>query len=494
MKKNTSKIGVLEKIAFAGGEIYGSGGVAIISLLYLWFLLNIIKLPPAIAGAIIMIARFWDALTDPIMGSLSDNTRTKWGRRIPYIFLSGLLIVVALFMLFMPIQGWSSTAGKVAYVIFAHLFYSTISTIFNVPYLSLSSEISENIKERSTMNFVRLAMGMLSTAICYLVISALQSLVVADKATGVAKITETQFSLLVAGVFAVLFAIPVLLTAIFCKERTPLPNEKLKFSFKNILATFKLKCFRRLLLMYVFSFVCNEILASIITIYTFNITGNSGVKILGMPLFTIASMAMLIGAALIMPISFTMLQKKVAKPVIFMCGIPMFIIGAVGLAAFPANTSNPVLIILPLAMCGLGFGMAQMIPWLVFPDIVDVAELKSNDRNPGAYNSTMTFFKKFASGIAVLIVTSVLQICGYNEQLGTNELQPQSAVLGMRLVLGISIPLCLIIAFIGAYMIKITTKKSERIRYFVEKQRACELEMLSEEEAQELECLKKELF
>ena len=71
-----------------------------------------------------------------------------------------------------------------------------------------------------------------------------------------------------------------------------------------------------------------------------------------------------------------------------MCGIPMFIIGAISLAAFPLNSTMPVLIILPLAIAGLGFGMAQMIPWLVFPDVVDVAELKSNDRNPGAYNST----------------------------------------------------------------------------------------------------------
>lgn len=486
--KDKNKIGIVEKAAFAGGEIYGSGGVAILSLLYLWFLITIIKITPGIAGTILMLARFWDAITDPLMGSISDNTRTKWGRRIPYIFASGFLVVLALFLLFMPIQGWDSMAGKVAYVVFAHLFYSTVSTIFNVPYLSLSSEISENVKERSSMNFIRLAMGMLSTAICYLTISALKDLFTEGKING------TQFALIVAAVFSVLFALPILLTAIFCKERTPLPNAKQKFSFKNIAETFKLKCFRRLLLMYVFSFVCNEIIANVIMLYVFNATGGSTVKVLGLTLSTIANMSMLLGAALIMPISFTMLQKKVAKPVIFMCGIPMFIIGAIGLAAFPATSKIPELIILPLAIAGLGFGMAQMIPWLVFPDVVDVAELKTNDRNPGAYNSTMTFFKKFASGFAVLLVGWVLEWFGYDENLATNVLQPESAVLGMRLILGISIPLCLIVAFIGAFRIKITTRKSERIRYFVEKQRDEELETLSEQEKQELESLKKQLF
>lgn len=478
------KIGAGEKAAFAVGEIYGSGGVAILSLLYLWFLVSIIQIPAGIAGTIIMLARIWDAFSDPLMGSISDNTRTKFGRRRPYIFISAFLIIVALFLLFMPIGNWTNLTAKVVYVSFAHIFYSTVSTVFNVPYLSLTSEISENVKERSSMNFLRLALGMASTAICYLLISLFKDTIK----------DPTAFSLVVAGSFSVFFAVPVLLTALFTKERTPLPAQKLKFSFKHFAHTFKLKCFRRLLLMYVFSFVCNEIIANLIMMYVYNVTAGSEQKVLGLSLTAIANMSMLLGAALIMPVSLTMLQKKVAKPFIFMCGIPAFILGTIGLAAFPRDAAIPALIIIPLAVAGLGFGMAQMIPWLVFPDVVDVAELKSNDRNPGAYNGTMTFFKKFSSGIAVLIIGWVLQGMGYDESLGTDALQPESAILGMRIILGAAVPLCLIVAFIGAFLLKINTRKSERIRYFIDKQRAEELESLSEEEKSELEELKKELF
>lgn len=478
------KIGAGEKAAFAVGEIYGSGGVAILSLLYLWFLVSIIQIPAGIAGTIIMLARIWDAFSDPLMGSISDNTRTKFGRRRPYIFISAFLIIVALFLLFMPIGNWTNLTAKVVYVSFAHIFYSTVSTVFNVPYLSLTSEISENVKERSSMNFLRLALGMASTAICYLLISLFKDTIK----------DPTAFSLVVAGTFSVFFVVPVLLTALFTKERTPLPAQKLKFSFKHFAHTFKLKCFRRLLLMYVFSFVCNEIIANLIMMYVYNVTAGSEQKILGLSLTAIANMSMLLGAALIMPVSLTMLQKKVAKPFIFMCGIPAFILGTIGLAAFPCDAAIPALIIIPLAVAGLGFGMAQMIPWLVFPDVVDVAELKSNDRNPGAYNGTMTFFKKFSSGIAVLIIGWVLQGMGYDESLGTDALQPESAVLGMRIILGAAVPLCLIVAFVGAFLLKINTRKSERIRYFIDKQRAEELESLSDEEKSELEELKKELF
>ena len=487
-KNKAGKIGLGEKVAFASGELYGSGGVAIISLLYLWFIVEIIKIPMGIAGTIIMAARIWDALSDPLMGSISDNTRTKWGRRRPYIFVSGFLVVGALFVLFMPVQNIDSLGVRIAYVCFAHILYSTVSTVFNVPYLSLTSEISENVKERSSMNFARLACGMGSTGICYLIISLLK-----DQYT-IGAINANQFSLIIAGVFSVFFSVPIVFSAIMSKERTPLPDEKLKFSFRHLADTFKLKCFRRLLVMYVFSFVCNEIIANIIMIYVYNVTHNSGVEILGMSLSTVANMSMLVGAAVVMPVSLTMLSKKVAKPVIFMCGIPAFLIGTIGLASFPANSSNPVLIVLCLAVAGIGFGMAQMIPWLVFPDVVDVAELKSNDRNPGAYNGTMTFFKKFTSGIAVLVMAWVLELMGYDEQLATGAVQPDSAIIGMRLMLGLVVPLCLIVAFIAAYMLKITTIKSEKVRYFIEIQRAGEMDSLSEEDVVELDNIKKDLF
>lgn len=194
-----------------------------------------------------------------------------------------------------------------------------------------------------------------------------------------------------------------------------------------------------------------------------------------------------------MPIVLIMLNKKVPKPVIYMLGIPMFIAGGIAFAAFPSG-SNPYLLLLPAAVAGIGFGLVQSIPWLTFPDIVDVAELKSNDRNPGAYNGTMTFFKKFASGTAVFLIGISLKGAGYNSLLGTKVLQPDAALTGMRLIIGISVPILLILGFISAYVIKITTKKSERIRYFIDKQRAGELDNLNDDDKAEYEKLAKELF
>lgn len=481
------KIKLGEKIAFCVGEVYGGGGVVLLDAFFFTYATLIAGINPAVVGIIGMVARFWDAFTDPLMGAISDNTRTKIGRRRPYIIASAGLIILGLVLLFMPIMNLSE-GGKIGYLIFAYLLYGVISTIFNVPYLSLTSEISENVKERSNMNMVRLIVSAIAGAVCFLVPDTLIGLL------NDGKVTSTGLCFIVSIGFGLFFGIPTLCTGLFTKERTPLPDSRTKFSFKNFGNTFKLKCFRRLLGMYVFSFTCNAILSNLLIIFCFNVSGGFNPKILGLfGLATAVYVVMLVAAGVMMPLVLIMLNKKVPKPVIMMIGIPLFIIGGVWFAFFPSS-ANPYLMLVPAAIAGVGFGLVQSIPWLTFPDVVDVAELKSQDRNPGAYNGMMTFSKKLASGLAVFLIGVSLEGAGYNSLLKTSALQPASAVTGMRYILGISIPLLLAAAFICAWRIKITTKKSERVRYFIDKQRAGEFDTLTDEERSEFDELAKELF
>lgn len=480
------KIKFGEKVAFCVGEVFGGGGVVLLDAFFFTYATLIIGIDPAIVGTIGMVARFWDAFTDPLMGTISDNTRTKIGRRRPYILASAGLVILGLVLLFMPVMNLSN-GGKIAYLIVMYLLYSTISTVFNVPYLSLTSEISENVKERSNMNMVRLIVSALAGSVCFIVPDTLIGL----KNDG--AISATALCLIISIGFGIFFGIPTLCTGLFTKERTPLPENKAKFSFKNFSNTFKLKSFRRLLGMYVFSFTCNAILSNILIIYCFNVTNGVEIRAMGFRLATLVYMVMLVSAGIMMPIVLIMLNKKVPKPVIYMMGIPLFITAAIIFATFPSS-ANPYLLLLPAAIAGVGFGFVQSIPWLTFPDIVDVAELKSNDRNPGAYNGTMTFFKKFASGIAVFLIGVSLKGAGYNSLLGTDKLQPVAALEGMRLIIGISVPVLLVLGFISAALIKITTKKSERIRYFIDKQRAGELDKLDAADQAEYDKLAKELF
>ena len=105
MENSTKTMRKGERGFFALADFYGGGGQALVGVLYLFFLTNVIGLEPVLAGIVTLISEIWDAISDPLMGVLSDNTRSKMGRRRPYILAGGCLLVVAFALIFLPVRG-----------------------------------------------------------------------------------------------------------------------------------------------------------------------------------------------------------------------------------------------------------------------------------------------------------------------------------------------------------------------------------------------------
>ena len=117
-----------ETFIFASGDMFGGGAQVIIAFFYLIFLTDVIGIRPALAGVVILISKIWDAVSDPLMGIITDNTRSRFGRRKPY-FLAGFFgVILAFILLWFPISSESDLV-IFSYVLFSYLFYSTISTI-----------------------------------------------------------------------------------------------------------------------------------------------------------------------------------------------------------------------------------------------------------------------------------------------------------------------------------------------------------------------------
>ncbi len=96
-------------LAFASTDIFGGGSFNIINFLYPGFLALTVGIPAYWAGVIILVARIWDAITDPIMGVLSDRTRSKFGKRRLYLIIASPLVVLGLFLVFYPFSFESLT-------------------------------------------------------------------------------------------------------------------------------------------------------------------------------------------------------------------------------------------------------------------------------------------------------------------------------------------------------------------------------------------------
>jgi oligogalacturonide transporter len=109
------KLSFWRKVAFGLGDIYGGGSMVVIGFYYLVFLTDVVRINPALAGTVILISKFYDSITDPFEGILTDRTRTRMGRRKPYLMAGIPLVFLSFFLMWYP-TALASEIGRVVFV------------------------------------------------------------------------------------------------------------------------------------------------------------------------------------------------------------------------------------------------------------------------------------------------------------------------------------------------------------------------------------------
>lgn len=414
-----------ERIAFAAGDIFGGGSAALIAVLYMFYLTDVMHISAGWAGTATLIPRIWDAVNNPIMGALSDNTRTRWGRRRPWIVLGAALLVVAMALFWAPIGGWDSQAWKVTWVIVAGLFYTTVSTMIAVPYGSLSSECSTHYDERNAVNILRLLFSTVSSAAATL----LGSTLIRQYTHG--QITDVQLYLAIALGFGVLFALPALLAGLLTRERTTIPEEKTSLSWELLCAPLKLRSFRNLLGLYIAQGLAMDIVQAVVVYYALYVVKANVTVFLG---------AFIVVNLIAFPVV-NALVKRISKATIYRALLPLAVLAAAGVAMYPADGSSLGVYLfgglLAVGMCG-----SILMPWVMFPDMMDDAELRTGQRDAGIYSGLMTLIRGVASALALLIIGWTLELTGYTRpEQGSygSSAQPASVQIGIRLNLGLGV-------------------------------------------------------
>ena len=140
MEKLTKRI----KFGFGIGDLGGNLFFTIIGFYLLYYLTDVVNLSPALAGTVLMIGKIWDALTDPLTGFLSDRTRTRWGRRRPYMFVGSFGIILGMVLLF-TVPSINDQNKLFWLMVFYFCFLSTAYTLVNIPYTALLPELTADL-------------------------------------------------------------------------------------------------------------------------------------------------------------------------------------------------------------------------------------------------------------------------------------------------------------------------------------------------------------
>jgi len=370
------------KIAFGVGDIYGGGSFNIINFLYAFYLANILGLPTKWAAAIMMVARLWDAVSDPLMGFITDNTRTRLGRRKPY-FIAGIpLIVVSMAWVWYPLAT-ESMALRVLFAASGYIFYNTVTTLVMVPYMSMAAEISLDYYERNAINTVRMMFSLGSSLMCALVPLAIVKFVF--ERTG----SYQSGYLAMALAIGLVFALPYLAVVLGTEERADFSSAPpRKDWWVPMLNSFRVRSFRLLIVVYLAVFVSLDLIT---TSFQFYMT-----YVLRRPDEFAPVLGVLIVVEIIAALFTAPVVRRTNKAAATIGGCALWML--TGLATLLVGPDSPgYAVYLVAAVMGAAMAFPVVLLNSLFADVSDVGELYFGSRVEGTFSGVQTFVRKVAS-------------------------------------------------------------------------------------------------
>ncbi|MCL2007177.1 MAG: MFS transporter [Treponema sp.] len=441
---NTKKYTLTSKLCYASGDIMGGGSYALLSLLFLSFLVTIEGMDPGLAGATVMLGRIVDAIIDPLLGVISDRTRSRFGRRRIFIGIGILPFIVTFIMLWYSF-GIQSDIGKFIYYSAAYVLFCIALSFVAVPYNALLPDMVSGYENRAGYTTTRMLISNISATIAV----TTPAFILGPEAS------RTTGSYLVMGiVFGLFFGLPLIITFFTTWEEPPADTEEkppgLGETLMLFFDSFKNRSFRQYLGIFIFGQTANDLGTAVTAFWLSDVMRRGDFLMVVSGLTVIASISML-------PIN-NRLAKNSGKHHPIYYALPLRVIG-LAIAFFMGPAHGIPLLILVCLLNGVGMGAASFVPWTLLPDLPDTDELITGRRNAGIYGGITTFTRQFVSGLSIFLAGLMLRAFGYVESVaGQTIVQSERALLGVRIAFAI-IPLVLVLLTIWFAVRFVLTKK-----------------------------------
>lgn len=460
----------LEKLPLFQRVIYGTGdwGRASFNTLrqffYAIFLTDVVGLDPRLASFAALISIIWDAINDPIIGAVSDNVRTRWGRRRPFLLVFAVPFALA-FLLLWWAPPWQTQAMLMIHVTLAYMVSDTIQTLITVPYLALTPELAPTYDGRTSLTSMRMFFNLVAS-----LVTAVAAPSIMDGALH-AGLSQQQAYMTIAAIFGGAAILPYLVIFFIVKEKQPTENIQTEtYTFRGTLKLlWQNTPFKFATGIYVLNWIAFDIEGLMLPFFLLYIVAQ-GILLAKVDLFG-ASIALesvvfgvlLLVATLSIPI-WNRLAHRFSKRSAYIIGMAFWIV--VQLFVFSIQAGQIQLIIVLAALAGLSVSTAHIMPEAIFPDVIDWDELRTNKRHEGMYYGAINFIRKLSSAIATFIALQALGWFGYQSPPAntTTFLQPAQAVNAIRFITGPVIVILLLFAILFAWKYPLSRERQKKIR------------------------------
>ena len=489
------KTTILPMINYSYANMYMGGAGYIIGMYFTVFLTDVVNLSLNQAGIVVMIATIWDAITDPVMGIITDRTRAKTGKHRRYL-LWGIPVMAVSYILMwnsFGLNGAENPTKTMTYFILVYMLYKTAYTVIGVPHTAMLPELAPEYNLRTQYNSVGYLFNSAGMVPAFGIVVVILALFGSnDNIT-----SESKSPFLVIGiVLAIFFSVAVFLTYYKTREPSSLndKHEKLDVAYiiREYVLVFKNKSFRQYFFMslaYQFAtgFYANS------KVYYIKYLANQYSKY---ALFNAVAGVAEAGA---FPLNYALTMKHGKKK----CGnivTPLMVAGlAIGLIMQPGGSflwtalMMVSMLLYPFGMSGLGFVSTN-----IFPDLTDVDELITGRRREGVISTFSTLIKKSISGVMAAMVGFTLQgfglvtgdaVSNYEKTTGNLFAQTDSAVWGVRICVAVIPIVAAIVALILLKNFKMTKDDHTMIRAAVATKKKYGSVTLTEEQKKRCELI-----
>jgi GPH family glycoside/pentoside/hexuronide:cation symporter len=438
------------KVAYAMGDLSNSMGPGtVVPFWYLFFLTDVAHLNPALAGVTILVGGIWDAINDPLVGLLSDRTRTRWGRRRPYLLFGALPygVTFALLWIVPPIQ---NQVLLCLYFALIYILFDTAFTVVSCPYVALTPELTLDHDERTSLTtyrmFVSIVTGLLAAVGFALVFDA---------------VPDKQTAFLVMGLACAGLFVPTILIAYFgTRERAefqveppPPPLEGLRFVMRNREWWYTLG-------MRIASWMPVDIASAVFVYYLIYWIGMDEMGA------SLVQAVILTSATVCLPLILWM-SRRWEKRTAFIVSIASWALVMLGTLFVPRGAVT--LAYLVAFLVGPGVSAAHVLPTAMGADALEVDELASGKRQEGIYAGFEVFVRKLSTKLVLAGIGPLLAWSGYVENAAQQTPQVLAAI---RVTIAVVPAVILAGAIVVAWAYPLTRTRHREIQAELARRRA----------------------
>lgn len=418
------------RISYGAGAFGKDLVYAIVATFYMFYLTDICRISPIFIGNLFLVARLFDAVNDPVMGLVVDNTRTRWGKFRPWILLGTILNAIVLVFLFL--NPGLDGSRQLTYIAATYILWGLTYTLMDIPYWSMIPALTDDEKERDTISVIpRIFASVAWMLVGYFGLPLVKQLGDGDQTSGFFRI---------AVIIALVFCVCSAITFAFVRERErPLAVRRERTSVKEMIRVLIKNDQVIVVLILSLLFNISFQLSNGFAVFYFKYV--IGIENLVSSYLLAAGIAQLCGLFGYPFFSSWFGRKRVfaASALFPVAGFAVLLLGV-----FP--TEQSLLwwtVFLTGAGVNFGIGLSLGILTVMLADVVDYGEFKLGSRNESILFSTQTFVVKLAGALSGFITGAGLSLIGFV----ANQVQSPGTVAGLRVIMG-GIPMAFSIVYL----------------------------------------------